>query len=164
LESGGHRIQRIPPTERKGRVHTSTVTVAVLPSATVAAKDVNVLMEDVTIEWFSGTGKGGQHRNRHQNSCRIKHLPTGIVTTSQCRKRNQSYTEAWNELERRVRDYYETRSLSETSSLRSELTGTGMRADKVRTYRFQDDQVKDHQTGKSAKCSKVMKGRFDLLH
>lgn len=154
----------MPPTERRGRVHTSTVTVAVLPLALVTAKQVNLESTDVRTEWFSGTGKGGQHRNKHQNSCRLIHEPTGIVTTAQCRKRSQSYEEAWAELERRVQEQADNQSVSETSSLRSSLTGSGMRADKIRTYRFQDDVVKDHVSGRSAKCNRVMRGDFDLLH
>lgn len=153
----------MPPTERRGRVHTSTVTVAVLPLASVTAKQAKVMTKDVRTEWFSGTGKGGQHRNKHQNSCRLVHEPTGIVVTSQCRKRSQSFDEAWSELERRIQELSDTAHHSETSSLRKELTGSGMRADKIRTYRFQDDQVKDHLTGKTAKASHVMRGRFDLL-
>lgn len=163
MESGGHRIQRVPPTERRGRVHTSTVTVAVLPLALVTATQVKVTTTDVRTEWFSGTGAGGQHRNKHQNSCRLIHEPTGIVTTAQCRKRSQSYEQALAELERKLQEQADAQSLSETSALRTSLTGTGMRADKIRTYRFQDDHVKDHTTGKSAKASHVMRGRFDLL-
>ena len=98
-EPGGHRIQRVPPTERKGRVHTSTVTVAVLdPSiAQTAIQD-----RDLRVEWYSGTGAGGQYRNKHQNSCRITHIPTGIQATAQCRSRENSYTEARAAIEQRV--------------------------------------------------------------
>jgi len=145
-------------------VHTSTVTVAVLPLASVTAQRVNLTTQDVRTEWFSGTGKGGQHRNRHQNSCRLIHEPTGLVAISQSRKRNQSYAEAWAQLENRLQAQLDAQTEAETGELRSSLTGSGMRADKTRTYRFQDDQVKDHQTGKKAKCSKVMRGAFDLLH
>jgi peptide chain release factor 1 len=146
-------------------VHTSTVTVAVLPlvSETAASWD-KIKDADISTEWFSGTGKGGQHRNKHQNSCRLRHEPTGIVVTAQCRKRSQSYAEARAELERRVREQSDTQSQSETNADRSEQVGSGMRADKIRTYRFQNDQVRDHQTGRVARCSQVMRGRFDLLH
>jgi len=155
----------VPPTEKRGRVHTSTVTVAVLPLASATAASWDKIQDaDITTEWFSGTGKGGQHRNKHQNSCRLRHEPTGIVVTAQCRKRSQSYAEAHTELERRVREQLDTQSQSERSALRSSQVGSGMRADKIRTYRFQDDQIKDHQTGRTAKCSQVMRGRFDLLY
>lgn len=85
------------------------------------------------------------------------------MTTAQCRKRTQSFDQAWSELERRVQALHQNSAAQATSTLRDQLTGSGMRADKVRTYRFQDDQVKDHQTGKSAKCSHVMRGQFDKL-
>ena len=164
MESGGHRIQRVPPTENKGRVHTSTVTVAVLPLAMVTTQLVTVLPKDVRTEWFSGTGAGGQHRNKHQNSCRLIHSPTGIVVASQQRKRDQSFNTAWGELQRRVQEQAQSAEATTTSSLRSSLTGSGMRADKIRTYRFQDDQVKDHNSNKTAKVSQIMKGNFQLLH
>lgn len=163
-ESGGHRIQRVPPTERRGRIHTSTVTVAVLPHALVTASSQKVTTADVRTEWFSGTGAGGQHRNKCQNSVRLIHEPTGIVVTSQQRKRSQSFNTAWAELEQRVQDRSLIQSDAHLTQVRSDLVGSGMRADKIRTYRFQDDQVKDHQTGQAAKCSMVMRGRFDLLH
>lgn len=161
-ESGGHRIQRCPKSEKRGRVHSSTVTCAVLPLASAIATP---LMEaaDTTIEWFSGTGAVGQHRNKHQNSCRLTHTPTGITVTAQCRKRTQSYAQALEQLTERVQLLHTAQYSASTAHLRAQQTGTGMRSDKIRTYRFQDDVVKDHQTGRSAKLSKVMKGRFDLL-
>lgn len=122
------------------------------------------MTKDVRTEWFSGTGAGGQHRNKHQNSCRLIHEPTGTVVTAQCRKRDQSYSQAWAELERRVQEQHSRQTGQAVDSLRSDLIGTGMRADKIRTYRFQDDSVKDHQTGREARASDVMRGNFDLLH
>lgn len=86
------------------------------------------------------------------------------MASAQCRKRDQSYTQAWNELEKRVQERRDKQDEAETSALRNSLTGSGMRADKIRTYRFQDDQVKDHNSGKTVKCKKVMRGGFDLLH
>lgn len=162
-ETGGHRIQRVPPTEKRGRTHTSTVTVAVVSSALVAAESVTITDADTVTEWFSGTGKGGQHRNKHQNSCRLTHIPTGITVTAQCRKRTQSLSEARAELERRVQEQHRVAQSSHVDAIRSDQVGSGMRADKIRTYRFQDDRVKDHQTGRTAKASQVMRGRFDLL-
>jgi len=163
-ESGGHRIQRNPPNEKRGRTHTSTVTVAVLPLASVTAKQMKLTDADVSTEWFSGTGAGGQHRNKHQNSCRLIHVPTGISAMAQCRKRSQSFAEAWTQLEYRLQSQLDAQTTGSARSLRSELTGSGMRADKIRTYRFQDDQVKDHNTNRVAKASHVMRGRFNLLH
>jgi peptide chain release factor 1 len=130
----------------------------------VDAKKVEVDAKTVRTEWFSGTGAGGSHRNKHQNSCRLIHEPTGTTVTSQQRKRAQSYATAWAELETRLQSSAEDSASQTTDRIRSELIGSGMRADKIRTYRFQDDIVKDHNTGRSAKASHVMRGKFNLLH
>ena len=100
-EPGGHRIQRVPPTERKGRVHTSTVTVAVVDRTTEIGS-VAIPQHDLKIEWYSGTGAGGQHRNKHQNSARVTHIPSGIVVTAQCRSRQNSFEQAMTEIQHRV--------------------------------------------------------------
>lgn len=159
-ESGGHRIQRIPPTERKGRVHTSTVTVAIVDPAEVktVVKD-----SDLRIEWYSGTGAGGQHRNKHQNSCRITHIPSGIVATAQCRSRENSLAEARTAIEQRVCQIAQSEFHADVSANRRQQVGSGMRGDKIRTYRFQDDRVQDHVSNKTASTKKVLQGNFDLL-
>ena len=161
-ECGGHRIQRIPPTERKGRVHTSTVTVAVIDS--VAGETAATIPDsDLKVEWYSGTGAGGQHRNKHQNSCRITHVPTGLVATSQTRSRQNSYNLALTDIQNQV-DNLALRHYNNTiASTRKNQVGSGMRGDKIRTYRFQDDRVQDHVTGKTASTKKVLSGKFDLL-
>ena len=159
-EPGGHRIQRIPPTERRGRVHTSTVTVAVTDPA---VPQIQILEQDLEIEWYSGTGAGGQHRNKHQNSCRIRHRPTGIVATAQCRSRENSLVEARATLDQRVREQVLTQHDQAQAQYRREQVGSGQRGDKVRTYRFQDDRVQDHVTGRRARVTDVMRGQFDLL-
>ena len=161
-EPGGHRIQRVPPTERKGRVHTSTVTVAVVDTVGYSSA-VFIPEKDLRIEWYSGTGGGGQHRNKHQNSCRITHIPTGIVATSQTRSRQNSLNEAMAEIQHRVDDLQNRQYNESIASDRKRQVGSGMRGDKIRTYRFQDDTVQDHLTGKRAKCSQVLKGNLDLL-
>lgn len=160
-EAGGHRIQRVPPTERKGRVHTSTVTVAVIADSDVAVSAIPD--SDLKIEWYSGTGAGGQHRNKHQNSCRITHIPTGTVVTSQQRSRQSSLALALDELNRRVSEAQRRVVDNEIALNRKQQVGSGMRGDKVRTYRFQDDVVKDHITNKSASLKKVLAGNFSLL-
>ena len=128
-EPGGHRIQRVPPTERKGRVHTSTVTVAVVDPQVIST----VISEhDLEIEWFSGTGAGGQYRNKHQNSCRITHIPTGIVATAQCRSRENSYNEAMATIVNKVDNIVKTQYNNDVASNRREQVGSGMRGDKIR--------------------------------
>jgi len=161
-EPGGHRIQRVPPTERKGRVHTSTVTVAVIDSKD-ACTAPTIKNSDLKIEWYSGTGAGGQYRNKHQNSCRITHLPTGIIAKAECRSRTNSLDEAMTAIQTRVDTAAERCYNNNIASDRKQQVGSGMRGDKIRTYRFQDDRVQDHLTGLAAKCSTVLKGNFDLL-
>ena len=161
-EPGGHRIQRVPPTERKGRVHTSTVTVAVIDGDGTCSS-VSITQSDLKIEWYSGTGAGGQYRNKHQNSCRITHIPTGIIAKSECRSRSNSLAEAMASIQQRVDDQHNRCYTNSIASDRKSQVGTGMRGDKIRTYRFQDDSVQDHLTGKRSKVKKVMNGNFDEL-
>ncbi len=124
---------------------------------------VAIAKNDLKIEWYSGTGAGGQYRNKHQNSCRITHLPTGVTAKAECRSRQNSLDEAMAELERRI-DFEQKRSYNNTvANDRKRQVGSGMRGDKIRTYRFQDDTVQDHLTGCRAKCSSVLKGNIDLL-
>ena len=152
----------MPPTERKGRVHTSTVTVAVI-DRTTEIESVAINQNDLKIEWYSGTGAGGQYRNKHQNSCRITHLPTGIISKAECRSRQNSLAEAVASLQQRIDSELKRSYNNSIASDRRQQVGSGMRGDKIRTYRFQDDNVQDHLTGKRAKCSQVLKGNLDLL-
>ena len=152
----------MPPTERKGRVHTSTVTVAVIDRTTEIGS-VAINQKDLKIEWYSGTGAGGQYRNKHQNSCRITHIPTGIIAKAECRSRQNSLEEAMACLQQRLDNQVKTSYNSNIASDRKSQVGSGMRGDKIRTYRFQDDNVQDHITGKRAKCSQALKGNLDLL-
>jgi peptide chain release factor 1 len=151
----------VPPTERKGRVHTSTVTVSVVEPQT--AKTIEFNERDFSIEWYSGTGCGGQARNKNQTSARITHIPTGTIATAQTRSRVNSFEEAKSSILRKLNSYLIDEQRIHESDVRKNQTGSGMRGDKRRTYRFQEDQVKDHITGKSASISKVMAGNFDLL-
>ena len=143
----------------RGRVHTSTVTVAILDDLQKSRFTEN----DVVVEWYSGTGAGGQHRNKHQNSCRVRHLPTGIVKSAQTRTRENSYRLALGAL----REAVETQGLAGASQSmndgRRAQIGSGQRGDKRRTYRFRDDSVTDHVTGRTARCTQVMKGCFEKL-
>ena len=160
-EQGGHRIQRVPPTERRGRVHSSTVTVAVMDK--VCTKSYEFNDKDFEVQWYSGTGAGGQHRNKHQNSCRIIHRSSGIVATAQCRSRENSFEEAKRAVLSKLNSANTIELHAQISVKRKEQVGSGERGDKVRTYRFQDNTVKDHRTEKSARASDVLEGKFDLL-
>lgn len=158
-EAGGHRIQRVPPTETRGRVHTSTVTVAIVGE--VASSSFNP--DDCDIEWYSGSGAGGQHRNKHMNSCRLRHRPTGIVKTAQTRTRENSYRLALEAMEAEVAARSFGQAAKATNNDRRSQIGSGQRGDKRRTYRFRDDAVADHITGKTARCGEIMRGNFDKL-
>jgi peptide chain release factor 1 len=160
-EAGGHRFQRVPPTERRGRVHTSTVTVAVVEKK---AFQSTFSPDDVRIEWFSGTGKGGQNRNKVQASCRALHVPSGIQAKAETRSRTTSLSTAMAELERRVDADAEGADLSQKSVERRAQVGSGMRGDKIRTYRLQDDQVVDHRTEKRASWRHIERGEFERLY
>ena len=161
-ETGGHRIQRIPPTERKGRVHTSTVTVAVLdPETTVSGVYSQRAEADFRVEWFSGTGKGGQHRNKHQNSCRVHHTPTGLSEARQGRERSGNLESALAALHATLDREEATAKASAQSCIRGSQTGSGMRGDKTVTIRFQDDRVTHHGTGRETTASRYMRGFLD---
>ena len=161
-ESGGHRIQRIPPTERRGRVHSSTVTVAVTDPSRPQRTTFNE--RDFRIEWYSGTGCGGQNRNKVQSSCRITHIPTGLIRTAQTRSRENSLRLAKESLEEAVEKQNLQLHNERLNSSRADQVGSGMRGDKIRTYRFQDDVAVDHRTNRKASTKLVIsEGRFDLL-
>jgi peptide chain release factor 1 len=151
----------VPPTEKRGRVHTSTVTVAVIEVSQQSTSSISI--DDCTIEWFSGSGAGGQHRNKHQNCCRIRHLPTGIIESSQCRTRTQSQTEAFNALKNRVLAHIKQHDLQLITIDRKNQVGSGQRGDKIRTIQFQNDTVIDHFTGMRMQASRYMKGYMHEL-
>lgn len=124
---------------------------------------IKVLNADLKIEWYSGTGAGGQYRNKHQNSCRITHIPTGITAKAECRSRTNSLEQAMAAIQQRV-DTESKRCYNNTiANDRKSQVGSGQRGDKIRTYRFQDDSVQDHVTGQRSTVKKVMAGNFDLL-
>jgi peptide chain release factor 1 len=134
--------------------------VAIIDESTPTIK---VSDADLKIEWYSGTGAGGQHRNKHQNSCRITHIPTGIVATAQTRSRQNSLDQAKSTIFLMVDNLVKSAYNKDLASNRKEQVGSGMRGDKIRTYRFQDDVVKDHITNRTASVKKVLAGNFDLL-
>ena len=119
--------------------------------------------EDVSARWFSGTGAGGQHRNKHQNSVELVHLPTGLKRAAQTRSRETSMRAAWEALAAAVFERAAGQAARDENGIRSRQIGLGMRADKRRTWRFRDDRVIDDLTGLSASCAKVMRGHVDLL-
>jgi len=161
-ENGGHRLQRVPPTERRGRVHTSTVTVAVI-DADDAAAGRDVRDSDLVVSWFSGSGAGGQHRNKHQNCCRVTHVPTGVTRAAQGRERSKNLREATESVRLAIALIRDTEQTDRVSVTRRHAVGSGMRGDKTTTIRFQADEAKCHATGKTIKASRYMKGYMNEL-
>ena len=161
-ESGGHRVQRIPRGERKGRVHSSTVTIACLQQT--SPQQVTLKEEELSISFFSGTGPGGQNRNKVQASARIIHLPTGLVRTAQTRSRENSVRLAKTALLEDLKQLQKRNQTEKEAHLRQNQIGTGERGDKRRTYRFQDGMVQDHISGKRSRLSEVMEGHFNKVN
>lgn len=160
-EAGGHRWQRVPPTERRGRVHTSTVTVAVFE----IVPEERWLLKESDIETFTtkDTGPGGQHRNKTESCVVMRHRPTGIEAKASAKSQIQNRKTARAMLEARVRAVMDARTNKDRAEDRRRQVGSGMRADKIRTYRLQDDLVTDHRTGLKARLSKVRAGDLEAL-
>ena len=145
-ESGVHRVQRVPETESQGRIHTSTVTVAVLPEAEDV--EVEILEKDLKIDAYRAGGAGGQYVNKTESAIRITHLPTGIVVTCQDEKsQGKNKESAMKVLKTRVYDYYRSQQEKEYASSRKLLVGTGDRSERIRTYNFPQGRVTDHRIG-----------------
>lgn len=119
--------------------------------------------DDFRVEWYSGTGCGGQHKNKKQTSCRVIHIPTKIVEQRQSRERENNMSQAKAAIIKRLDAMIYEQNKVHNDSIRKTQIGSGMRGDKIRTYRFQDDIVKDHVTEKQSSCTKVMRGQVDLL-
>ncbi len=141
-----HRVQRVPVTETQGRVHTSTVTVAVLPEAETV--DVEILDKDIKIDTYRSSGAGGQHINKTDSAIRITHFPTGIVVTCQDqRSQTKNKERAMQVLATKLYDFYQGQKDEEYASLRKGQVGTGDRSERIRTYNFPQGRVTDHRIG-----------------
>lgn len=161
-EAGTHRIQRVPDNERRGRVHSSTVTVAVLTAVPQSAR-VKLDVNEVNIEWYSGSGAGGQHRNKHPNSARITHLATGLVRTAQTRSRANSQQLAMAALEEALTAMGAHQVAYDRQQARTDQVGGAERADRDRIWAFQRDRVEDLRTGKAIRLKEGLAGQLDRL-
>ena len=146
FESGIHRVQRVPETEASGRIHTSAVTVAVLPEAEEV--DIEINPAELRIDTFRSSGPGGQHVNKTDSAVLITHLPTGSVVACQDEKsQHKNKTKAMRILRTRLLDRKRTEQQAEIQRTRKKHVGTGDRSGKIRTYNFHDQRVTDHRIG-----------------
>lgn len=145
-ESGVHRVQRVPETESQGRIHTSTITVAVLPEAEDV--DINIEEKDLKIDTYRSSGAGGQHVNKTESAIRITHIPTGVVVSCQTqRSQLQNREQAMQMLSSKLYDLYQTQADEKYAERRKLQVGTGDRSERIRTYNFPQGRVTDHRIG-----------------
>ncbi|WP_075596153.1 peptide chain release factor 1 [Novacetimonas hansenii] len=160
-ESGVHRVQRVPATESQGRIHTSTVTVAVLPEAEEV--DVEINDNDLRIDVYRASGAGGQHVNKTESAVRITHMPSGIVVAMQEEKsQHKNRAKAMKILRARLYERNRAAAHETRAADRRSQVGTGDRSERIRTYNFPQGRVTDHRIGLTLyKIDKVMGGEFD---
>jgi peptide chain release factor 1 len=165
FESGAHRVQRIPETEAKGRVHTSAATVVVMPK--LEMEDVDIRKEDIRTDVFRASGAGGQHVNKTESGVRFTHLPTGAVAEStESRSQHKNRDIAMGRLIQVIRDAQINAHNSSIASARRSLVGTGDRSEKIRTYNWPQNRVTDHRLegdNKNFNLDKVVEGDLEGL-
>jgi peptide chain release factor 1 len=162
-ETGVHRVQRVPKTERGGRIHTSTATVAILPK--VSPKEVEIKPSDLKIETFRASTQGGQNVQKVETAVRVTHQPTGVVVSCQDqRSQLQNKEKALEIVRARIYQMLKNQQKSKVDELRREQVGSGERAEKIRTYNFPQDRVTDHRLKKSwGNLEGVLNGNLRLV-
>jgi peptide chain release factor 1 len=161
-EDGGHRWQRVPPTERHGRVHSSSVTVAVLPEPTGA--QVRLDPADLEVSTCRGSGAGGQHRNKTESAVIVRHRPTGLtVRVESERSQHQNRETAMAALRARLLDRERGAQEARQAADRRQQVGSGQRGDKRRTVAVQRDSVVDHRTGRRTTVARYVEGHLEDL-
>jgi peptide chain release factor 1 len=163
FESGAHRVQRVPKTETKGRIQTSTATVAVLPEMTEV--EIEIKTADLRIDTYRASGAGGQHINTTDSAVRITHIPTGVVAASQDgRSQHDNKDIAMTMLRARIHEAETEKQQAEADATRKSAVGTGARSEKIRTYNYPQNRVTDHRVGLTlSKLDQVMEGKVDEL-
>jgi peptide chain release factor 1 len=163
FEGGTHRVQRVPATETQGRIHTSVVTVAVLPEAEEV--DIHIDPGDIQVDVYRSSGPGGQSVNTTDSAVRLTHLPSGLVVTCQDEKsQHKNKAKALMILRARLLKQLEEEEASKRSADRKSQVGSGDRSDKIRTYNFPQNRVTDHRIKLSVhRLEYVMLGDFDEL-
>ncbi|MFH1833298.1 MAG: PCRF domain-containing protein [Candidatus Levyibacteriota bacterium] len=161
FEAGVHRVQRIPETEKRGRIHTSTATISILPE--LEDIDLHINPEDIEFEAYRSGGHGGQNVNKVSTAVRLKHKPTGIVVTCQTQRFQAQNRELAMELLRaKLWEIEIEKQNKEISSLKSTQVGRGMRAEKIRTYNFPQNRLTDHRINKSwHNLEEILEGNLD---
>jgi len=162
-ESGVHRVQRVPVTESSGRIHTSTITVAILPE--VEEVEMEISANDLKIDRYRSTGPGGQSVNTTDSAIRITHIPTGLVVTCQDEKsQHKNKAKALKILRARLLDKIESEKHEEISSQRKNQVGTGDRSERIRTYNFPQNRVTDHRINLTLhNLEEILSGNLDHL-
>lgn len=162
FEAGVHRVQRIPKTERYGRVHTSTATVAVLPE--IEEREIYINPGDLTWEFYRAGGHGGQNVNKVSTAVRLYHKPTGLVVSAQQERfQEQNRRIALSLLRAKLWEISEANKMQSIDAAR-QLIGRGMRAEKIRTYNFPQNRLTDHRIGKSFhNLEDIIEGKMDKV-
>ncbi|OFZ53801.1 MAG: peptide chain release factor 1 [Bdellovibrionales bacterium RIFOXYB2_FULL_36_6] len=162
-ESGVHRVQRVPTTETQGRIHTSAITVAVLPEAS----DIEIIIDDkeIVIDVFRSSGPGGQSVNTTDSAVRITHRPTGIVVTCQDEKsQHKNKSKAMKVLKARLLEYEKKKQHDNIAGTRKNMIGSGDRSERIRTYNFPQGRVTDHRIGLTLyKLTEIIDGEIDQI-
>ncbi len=162
-ESGVHRVQRIPATEKSGRIHTSTASVAIMPVA--EARETQINPSDLDVSFFRSSGPGGQNVNKVETAVRIVHRPTGLVVASQAgRSQHANREQAITLLQTKLAEMEKENQARESGGLRRDQIGSADRAEKIRTYNFPNDRITDHRIGKKFhNIEKILAGDLDPI-
>lgn len=161
-EAGVHRVQRVPETEKHGRIQTSTASVAVLPEIT--DQEINLNPKDLEITFYRSSGHGGQNVNKVSTAVRLKHKPTGIVVESQ-RERSQFQNRMLAEeaLRTKLWEKEQEKRAQNLDEVRRQAVGQGMRAEKIRTYNFPQNRVTDHRLNKKFRLEDILEGKLEKI-